>query len=93
MRGALPDAIVGVNSRNLKTLKTDLDVARGLAARVPPGRLAIAESGIRSRAEVVDLQALGYAGFLIGESLLAAPDAGAKLRALQGLAAADGGRP
>ncbi|MCE9615650.1 MAG: indole-3-glycerol phosphate synthase TrpC [Lentisphaerae bacterium] len=81
----LDQAIVGVNSRNLKTLKTDLDVARHLAARIPPERLSIAESGISGRAEVVDLAARGYRGFLIGESLLASGSAGAKLRELQGV--------
>lgn len=79
-----PNAIIGVNSRDLKTLKTDLNVARELAAAIPPHRLAIAESGISSRAEIVDLEARGYRGFLIGESLLASASPGAKLAELLG---------
>jgi indole-3-glycerol phosphate synthase len=78
----LEDALVGVNSRNLKTLRTDLAVAERLAARIPRDRLAIAESGIRTRADMDRLSAVGYRGFLIGESLLRAPDPGDALRRL-----------
>lgn len=67
---AVDGALIGVNSRNLKTLKTDLAVARDLAARIPAERLAIAESGIRTADEIRDLMRRGYRGFLIGESLL-----------------------
>ncbi len=81
---SLDEAIIGVNSRNLKTLKTDLNTARRLVAEIPPGRLAIAESGISSRAEVEELEALGYKGFLVGESLLRQEDPGAALAALLG---------
>jgi indole-3-glycerol phosphate synthase len=75
-------AIVGVNSRDLRTLETDLGVAERLAARIPRGRLAVAESGIRSGTDVRRLEALGYAGFLVGEALLRRGDPGANLRAL-----------
>jgi indole-3-glycerol phosphate synthase len=81
---SLPDVVVGINSRNLKTLKTDLAVARDLADLVPTGRLAIAESGIRTRTDITELEDLGYKGFLIGESLMRCPDPAAKLRALIG---------
>ncbi len=70
----LEDAIIGVNSRNLKTLKTDLAVAKELAAAIPPGRLSVAESGIRNRRDIEELQAVGYKGFLIGESLMKSDD-------------------
>lgn len=78
----LDGAIVGVNSRNLKTLKTDLGIARELAAHIPAGRLAVAESGIRTAAEVRELMGLGYRGFLVGESLARSADAGDAVRAL-----------
>lgn len=81
---ACPDAIVGVNSRNLKTLETDLDVARALGRDLPPDRIAIAESGIRTREDILSLEAAGYRGFLVGESLLRHGDPGAALRALRG---------
>jgi indole-3-glycerol phosphate synthase len=80
----LEDAVLGVNNRNLKTLKTDLAVARRLSARIPAGRLALAESGIGTRADIERLAAVGYHGFLIGESIVGNSDPGAKLRELVG---------
>lgn len=81
---ALEEAIVGVNSRDLKTLKTDLAVARDLADRIPAERLSVAESGIKTRHDVEELEALGYNGFLVGETLMRADDPGAALRGLCG---------
>lgn len=78
----LPDGIIGVNTRNLRTLKTDLTVAHKLAALIPRDRIAIAESGIRTRRNIENLQAAGYRGFLIGESLMRAEDPRPLLRAL-----------
>lgn len=78
------NAIIGVNSRNLMVLKTDLSIARELAGHIPKGRIAIAESGIRSRREVEELAALGYRGFLVGTSLLKAGSPGRALAELIG---------
>lgn len=75
-------AILGVNSRNLKTLTTDLATAHSLAVQLPAGRVAIAESGISRREEIDALEQAGYAGFLIGESLLRCEDAGSALAIL-----------
>ncbi|MFH1970246.1 MAG: indole-3-glycerol phosphate synthase TrpC [Verrucomicrobiota bacterium] len=80
----LDQAIIGVNNRDLNTLKTDLAQARDLAPLIPPGRLAIAESGIKSRHEIEDLQARGYRGFLIGETLMKSDNVAATLRELSG---------
>ncbi len=79
-----PDCIVGINSRNLKTLKTDLAVAETLASAIPSDRLSIAESGIKTREDVIRLQAKGYKGFLIGESLLRHDSPGTALKTLLG---------
>ena len=76
----LEDAVVGVNSRNLKTLQTDLETARLLSRTIPSGRLAVAESGIRTRADIDRLRRTGYRGFLIGETLMRSPDPGGVLR-------------
>ena len=67
---SLPKAIIGVNNRDLKTLKTTLEPSRKLAKMIPEKRVSIAESGISSQEEISELAALGYNGFLIGESLL-----------------------
>jgi len=80
----LDQAIIGVNSRDLNTLKTDLAQARDLAPLIPPLRPAIAESGIKNRQAIADLQACGYRGFLVGETLMKSDNAAATLRALMG---------
>lgn len=79
----LDAALIGVNSRNLRTLKTDLAVARRVGRLIPPDRIAVAESGIRDRADITSLQEAGYRAFLIGETLMRAPDPAAALRALR----------
>ncbi len=74
--------LVGVNNRNLKTLAVSLETSLALAAEIPDDVVAVAESGIRTAA---DLRALGQAGFdafLIGEGLMSAPDPGEALRRL-----------
>jgi len=81
----LDQAIIGVNNRDLNTLKTDLAFARDLAPLITPGRRAIAESGIKSRHDIEDLQARGYRGFLIGETLMKSDNAAATLRELSGM--------
>ena len=80
----LSEAIIGVNSRNLKTLSTDLAVAHELAGQIPDSRLSIAESGIRHRSEIESLEAAGYDGFLIGEALVSHDDPGGRLKTLVG---------
>lgn len=67
---ACRNAIIGVNNRDLKTLRTDVSAAKELASEIPPDRLAIVESGIASRSDIIMLQRLGYKGFLVGEFLL-----------------------
>ena len=79
-----PKAIIGVNSRNLTTLKTDISTAIVLAGAIPKERISIAESGIKSRREVEILMKLGYHGFLIGTTLLKAKSPGATLAKLVG---------
>jgi len=81
-----PKAIIGVNSRNLTTLKTNLSTAVVLAGAIPKQRISIAESGITNRREVEMLMKLGYHGFLIGTSLLKAESPGAALAELIGAA-------
>jgi len=72
--------IIGVNNRNLRTLEVDLHASETIIGQVPPGVLAISESGLKTAADVHRLQALGYRGFLIGERFMTAADPGAELR-------------
>lgn len=76
-----PD-IVGVNSRNLHTFEVDLDIAFRLAERIPSGIVRVAESGIRSRADLQRLGEAGYRGFLIGERLMKSADPSSALQEL-----------
>lgn len=69
--------IVGVNNRDLATFRTDLSVAVGLAERVPAGRVLVAESGIRTPADVDRLAAAGVDAILVGESLMRSGDVAA----------------
>ncbi len=62
--------IIGVNNRDLHSLKVSLDTSRRLIANRPDGVLMVAESGITTRAEIDELRSLGYDGFLIGEMLM-----------------------
>ena len=78
---ALGAGIVGINNRDLKTLTTDLAVTERLAALVPAAVLVISESGISSRADVERLAPHADA-FLVGSSLMAAPDITEAARAL-----------
>jgi indole-3-glycerol phosphate synthase len=86
--------MIGVNSRDLHTFNVNLDTAFRLAQMLPPGIIAIAESGVSSGADVARLRAAGYNGFLIGETLMRAAEPGEALRALlkDAVATAAGGR-
>lgn len=75
--------VIGVNSRNLRTLSVDLTVLDELGPRMPRGVVAVAESGIRSGEDLRRLGAAGYHAFLVGERLIAQPDPGAALKELR----------
>jgi indole-3-glycerol phosphate synthase len=84
---ALGATLIGVNNRNLITLKVDLDTSPRLAAGAPAGATLVAESGLRTRADIERLQAAGFRAFLIGEALMRSGDARSSLRELQGMEA------
>lgn len=74
-------ALIGINSRNLRTLRIDRDTVARLAPRIPRDRAVVAESGIRCRGDVLALRAHADA-FLVGTSLLRDPDLEAAVRHL-----------
>lgn len=80
--------LIGVNNRNLKTLKTSLDTSRHLAPLKQPGSVLICESGLNDAAQLGDMRGLGYDGFLMGTHFMRQRDPGAALAALLGDCAA-----
>jgi indole-3-glycerol phosphate synthase len=75
--------LIGVNNRDLRTFTTRLEHTLEVAAEMPRDVCLVSESGIRSRADVERLQAAGVHAVLIGETLMRAPDIGAKLDELR----------
>ena len=71
--------IIGINARNLSTFDTSLDRVAELIQRVPERCVAVGESAIRERADLLRLHELGADAFLIGETLMRAPSPGRKL--------------
>jgi indole-3-glycerol phosphate synthase len=76
--------LIGINNRDLHSFKTDLDHTLRLREQVPDECVLVAESGIRTRADVLRLQAAGVNAMLVGETLMANPDIGAAVEALLG---------
>ncbi len=74
--------LIGVNTRDLRTFKVDLEAAFALAAKFPAGVVRVAESGIHSAEDVARLRRAGYDAFLVGESLMRADSPGGALRSL-----------
>jgi indole-3-glycerol phosphate synthase len=74
--------LIGVNNRNLHTLEVSTEVSVRLAGLALEGSTMISESGLRTKDDLLALRALGYKGFLIGETLMRTPDPEATLRGL-----------
>jgi indole-3-glycerol phosphate synthase len=76
--------VIGVNARDLETLEVDSASALDRLARIPPGRVAVMESGIRDRADVEAAVDAGASAILVGEALMRASDPRAAVRELIG---------
>lgn len=74
--------IVGINNRDLETFQVNLQTCLRLRPMIPPGIVAVAESGIRTREDVSILKKAGFQGILVGEELVTSPDPEAKVREL-----------
>jgi indole-3-glycerol phosphate synthase len=77
--------LVGVNNRDLRTFKTNLEQTLRLRGRIPPEVVLVSESGIRDRKDVERLEAAGVSAILVGETLMRAPDIGQAVEELLGL--------
>jgi indole-3-glycerol phosphate synthase len=65
--------IIGVNNRNLKTFEVDIETTAQLRALIPPGKLLVSESGIRSAEDVRRMAEMGCDAILVGETFCKLP--------------------
>lgn len=77
-----PD-VLGVNARDLATFATSLEALEAMGPRLPAGPVPLAESGVKTKADIARLAAAGYRAFLVGESLLRCEDPEELLRQLR----------
>ena len=77
--------LIGINSRDLNTFVTDLGTVERLAAMVPDGVTLVAESGIKTLADVRRVAEAGAKAVLVGETFMRAPDIGAAVHELMGV--------
>jgi indole-3-glycerol phosphate synthase len=75
--------VIGVNNRDLGSFEVDLGTAEKLAPLLTGATVAVAESGIWTRADAHRMRAAGYDAILVGESLVRAPDRAALLAGLR----------
>jgi indole-3-glycerol phosphate synthase len=76
-------SLIGINNRNLKTLQTDLATTEKLAPLVRQNAIIVAESGVRTADDVKRLAAGGATAFLVGETLLRAPNVQEALKSIR----------
>ena len=72
--------IIGVNNRNLKSFKTDINISEKLFNQIPDKFLKISESGLNNDNSIKKLKEIGYQGFLIGEKFMISSDPGKELK-------------
>jgi indole-3-glycerol phosphate synthase len=74
--------LLGINNRDLRTFHTTIETTERLLHFIPPGIIVVSESGLSHSDQLAQLEAQGVRAFLIGETLMTAPDPGEPLRAL-----------
>jgi len=77
-----PPNVIGVNHRDLRTFTIDMSLTEQVAKRVPPDVVLVAESGIRTAADVRRMRDAGAHAVLVGEHLMRAASPGSALREL-----------
>ena len=78
----LKPALIGINNRNLHTFEVSLQHTLDLLPHIPAGVTVVTESGIHTRADIELMLAQHVQTFLVGESLMRAPDPGVELNNL-----------
>ncbi len=76
--------IVGINNRDLRTLRVDLAITESLAPQIPSGTIIVGESGIATAADAARMAQAGVHAILVGESLILQPNRAEALRQLRG---------
>ncbi len=82
----VPNRLVGINNRNLRTFEVSLQTTLDLCERIPDDRLVVTESGILAPADVQLMREHGVHAFLVGEAFMRAADPGRRLAELFGQA-------
>src|SRR5207249_690422 len=75
--------VIGINNRDLKTLKTDLSITEHLMQHIPQGNFVVSESGIYEAADVKRVHEMGVRGILVGTSILQSSDPLGKIAELK----------
>lgn len=78
--------IIGINNRDLRTFRVDIETTLRLRKKIPPDRIAVSESGIATRADALRLQEAGVDAMLVGETLMRRPVPAEAVRELLGMA-------
>ncbi|GAG03264.1 unnamed protein product, partial [marine sediment metagenome] len=82
-RAVLSEAeIIGINNRDLNTFSIDINMTRRLRPLIPQERIAVSESGIKSKRDIEKLGKWGVDAVLVGEALVTAGDVLAKMKEL-----------
>jgi indole-3-glycerol phosphate synthase len=80
----LNSPLIGINNRNLRSFETSLDTTLQLLDRIPPARIVITESGVRTPTDVARMRGHGVEAFLVGEAFMRAAEPGMELSRLFG---------
>lgn len=76
--------IIGINNRNLRTFKVDINTTFKIIKEIPAGKIIVSESGIYNREDVVRLAAAGVHAALVGEAILTSGNVTKKIKELIG---------
>ncbi len=75
--------IIGINNRDLNTLKIDLNTTLNLMKDIPEDRIIVSESGINTKDEVELMEKAGVHAILVGTSIMESPNMGARIDSLR----------
>ncbi len=75
-------SIIGINNRNLDTFETNIETTLQLCHLIPEEKIIVSESGIKTRADVLNLEKAGIDAILIGETLMRSQDITQKINEL-----------